>query len=119
MYEYRATVVDWYDADSPMLRVDLGFHTSTQIRFRVHGINAPEVRGVESKLGKIARDAARVLAPIGSVVIVTTHKTGKYGRWLCDLRLPDGTDLAAHLLQEGLARRYDGKGPMPRFTEEA
>ena len=116
MYEYRATVVDWYDADSPKLRVDVGFRAEMEMRFRLRGVNAPEVRGIEADQGRLARDAARALAPLGSMVTIRTHKTGKYGRWLCDVQLADGSDLATRLLDEGLALPYDGKGPMPRFT---
>jgi len=32
----------------------------------------------------------------------------KYGRWLVEIELPDGSDYAQIMVQEGYARLYDG-----------
>lgn len=112
---YRATVVDHYDGDSPTLCVDVGFHMTTEQRFRLLGCNTPETRGPERALGRLAQQVVRSLMPVGSRVHIHTYKEGKYGRWLVSVELADGRDLAETLVTDGYALPYDGRGAMPRF----
>lgn len=86
MYEYRAEVVRWVDGDTVDLLVDLGFTILVATRFRLLGVNTPETNRIVSReAGKAATRFAEDLAPVGSVVLVRSHKTGKYGRWLADI----------------------------------
>ena len=83
MYEYRAEVLRWVDGDTVDLMVDLGFTVLMRTRFRLLGVNTPETnRKASREAGKAAQAFAEELAPQGSVVLVQSHKTGKYGRWL-------------------------------------
>jgi micrococcal nuclease len=83
MYTYRAIVDRWVDGDTVDLVVDLGFTVQVRTRFRLLGIDTPEVNRIASReAGNAAADFARGLAPAGSEVHVVSHKTGKYGRWL-------------------------------------
>lgn len=87
------------------LRVDLGFQMWAETRFRLYGIDTPE-RG---KAGwSEATDAAKMLAPEGSYVVVRSYKDGdKYGRWLGLIQ----TDLGVvnkQLIEGGFAKEYYG-----------
>ena len=87
MYEYRARVTDVYDGDTITCEVDLGFRfAAKKMKFRLYGINTPEVRGPERPEGLKVRDWLRERI-LGKDVIIKTYKdgTGKYGRWLCDV----------------------------------
>ena len=53
---------------------------------------------------KIATERVRELIE-GKEVVIQTKKTGKFGRWLADIYLPDEPDRTVNqlLLEEGLA----------------
>ena len=84
LYHYKAEVIDIYDGDTIRANLDLGFgFVWHEMKFRLHGLDAPEVRGEERHDGLIARDALRVKLAGQDVVIETIKdKTGKYGRYL-------------------------------------
>lgn len=89
MFTFRAVVVSVYDADTITVDVDLGFHQkSEEIKLRLFGINAPEVRGSEKVEGRVSRDWLREQI-LGKGVVIRTYKDGrgkgKYGRWLADV----------------------------------
>jgi micrococcal nuclease len=44
MYEYRAKCVNVVDGDTVDLEIDLGFKTKVVERFRLYGIDTPEIR---------------------------------------------------------------------------
>lgn len=74
------------DGDTVDLRIDLGFRAELKERFRLYGINAPEIN---TPAGKAARDFLSNLLPLGCGVVLVTCKTQeKYGRWLATLWLP-------------------------------
>lgn len=113
MYAYSARVIRWIDGDTVDLRVDLGFHTFVETRFRLYGIDTPE-RG--QKNHDQAKALCESLAPIGSDVFIRTHKDpDKYGRWLADIRGPvidldttSGVNINTRLVEFGLAVPYFG-----------
>lgn len=114
MYDYRATVLRWVDGDTVDLLVDLGFTVQVRQRFRLLGIDTPEVnRKASREAGNAATAYAAGLAPVGCDVVVQSHKTGKFGRWLAVV-LPvdgDGEPLQSvndALLEAGHARPYGG-----------
>ena len=72
MYEYRARVVEVVDGDTIDLSVDLGFHFAFGTRFRLLGINAPELHAENPAPGQAAKAALVKLCPLGSDVIVKT-----------------------------------------------
>lgn len=112
MYQYRATVTDVHDGDTYTLDLDLGFdvHLLGQ-KLRLAHVNAPELATPE---GKTARDWVLSTMPIGTRVTVDTVKAEgereKFGRWLAQVTLPDGSDLGAALIAAGQAVPYEG-GP--------
>ena len=106
MYEYRAFVRSIYDADTIRFDIDLGFGSRLMNQsIRLYGIDAWELRGIEKPLGKLARDAVASLMTKGDGVILSTYrdKKGKYGRWLADVYLADGTHLNHWLVDNGHA----------------
>ena len=104
-YEYTAAVERWIDGDTVELTVDLGFHMTVRDHFRLFGIDTPE-RGRPGAAEAKARAAE--LAPVDSLVIITTTKADKYGRWIADLVTPTGLNVSGVLLAEKLAKPYFG-----------
>lgn len=113
MYLYKMTVTRVVDGDTIEGIVDLGFNVSTTLRFRLLDIDTPETfrprNELEKEHGK--RATARVEELIlGKTVLVRSHKTGKYGRWLAEIFVNDadydaGRQLADILIEEGLAKK--------------
>lgn len=89
LYFYKAKITDVYDADTVTADVDLGFYVWLhEQKFRLFGINAPEVRGGKKEEGFRCRDllASRIS---GKEVLIQSiknpkekDKQEKYGRWL-------------------------------------
>lgn len=109
--QFPAEFVDNYDADTVTLNVDLGFNLILkEERFRLFGINAPEVRGPEREAGLRSKAALRNLIADNTVFIVTIdkEKKGKYGRYLCYLYVvgEDGEAINTSdwLVQNGYAK---------------
>lgn len=112
MYEYRAKLNRVVDGDTVDLIIDLGFNVSLKERFRLLGINAPEVRGPEKVRGKEATAALQKLIEDTPELIVRTEKDskGKYGRWLCWLISRDGiseVNLNLQLVEMGFAEEVE------------
>jgi endonuclease YncB( thermonuclease family) len=113
-FAYYAEIVRWVDGDTVDCRVDLGFKIYTRNRFRLEKIDAWESRGSERELGKLATARAQELAPVGSRVLLTTAKAGKYGRWLAMIYPLDENGVALQsvndtLVEEGHAVPYGEK----------
>jgi len=96
MYEYKAFVVKVYDGDTITVNIDLGFGFSwNKVKIRLYGIDAPEMhKGTLETMfaGERSRDMLAELV-LGQQVIIRTHKDKqeKYGRWLGEVWLLDGT----------------------------
>ena len=107
-YQYRAVITEVYDGDTVTADIDLGFNTWRRgEKLRLHGIDAPEVRGAERPQGLKSRDALRERL-LGREVTVCTIKdeTGKYGRYL--VRIYDGGNpINLWLVDAGYADVYD------------
>lgn len=93
-YVYEAKLKRVIDGDTLELIVDLGFGVLRVDKFRLLGVNTPEVYGVkktseEYARGKIASAVTEQwFEDNGEDVIIRSYdaqkaiKTGKYGRWL-------------------------------------
>ena len=114
MYTYHASIVRVVDGDTIDCDVDLGFHLRARLRFRLLWYDAPEMTGPEKILGLQARDHLELLAT-GLEVMLRTAKGDSFGRWLCDVILPNGDDLVTELVADGWGVRWDGKGQRPQF----
>ena len=102
MYEYQATVVRVIDGDTVDCTIDLGFRIHVDMRFRLTGINAPEMRTAN---GPPAKARLCELMPVGAVFTVRTKKDKqeKYGRYLGRFIDSDGHDVNSRMVFEGFA----------------
>jgi micrococcal nuclease len=88
IYIYKAELISVVDGDTVDLIIDLGFDTSRRERFRLYGIDAPEMN---TEAGKAAKAwLMGVLQPLEAIYVQTLqHKTqakrDKYGRFLAVL----------------------------------
>lgn len=106
MYAYSARVIRWIDGDTVDLRVDLGFRTFAETRFRLYGIDTPE-RG--QKNHDEATALCNSLAPAGADITIHSYKDAdKYGRWLAEIITAAGTSVNAALTGAALAVPYFG-----------
>ena len=111
MYTYQARTKRVIDGDTMEFIVDLGFGVTKEITVRVLDLDTWEVRGKDKRMGLAAKAAAsHLLIPDGNPqpVLLRTRKDrhgddaqGKFGRWLADIRLPDGSDFAERMRELG------------------
>lgn len=103
---YQAVVTKIYDGDTITCDIDMGmdvWHRKTSIR--LHGINAPEIRGDTREEGLKSRDALVAILPVGSTVSITSHSFEKYGRLLATVWHGD-TNINQWMLDNGYAVAY-------------
>ena len=109
-YVYAARCVQVIDGDTLDLDIDLGFHVTLRQRVRLRGIDTPELRGKDKDRAVAARTEVTIWTD-GVELLIRTEldEADKYGRLLAEIWV-DGlaTSLSDHLVERGLARRYDG-----------
>lgn len=79
---YNAEVVSVYDGDTVRMNLELGIGVWIRNEpIRLHGIDAPEVRGSERPQGLLAKEALiNLMADHNLSVQTYKDKRGKYGR---------------------------------------
>lgn len=106
---YRGVVDQVHDGDTVYVKLDVGFDLTIYARVRIEGINAPEL---STAAGKVSRQFAESVLPVGATVIVTSYKWDKYGgRIDGDIEIVSpktdlGTDFATIMLNAGEAVPY-------------
>ncbi len=111
MYDYRATITRVIDGDTVDAQIDLGFTVSVSVRLRLYGIDTPELHSQDdaAKLAAVKAKALTTELLQGKTVKISTYKKpDKYGRYLADIFLEDGTFVNEKIMQEGLANPYFG-----------
>lgn len=107
LYCRRAYVVNVVDGDTFDANVDLGFGIFTRQRFRIKGIDAPEMNCIE---GQISKTYLTELICDQSVTLIS-EKTDSFGRFLADLFITtkkgEQINVGAHLIEKSLAKIYD------------
>jgi micrococcal nuclease len=88
IYIYKAELIRVVDGDTVDLIIDLGFDTLKRERFRLYGIDAPEMRTAAGKEAKAWLWEA--LQPLEAIYVQTIQlstkaKRDKYGRFLAVL----------------------------------
>jgi micrococcal nuclease len=88
IYIYKAELIRVVDGDTVELMIDLGFDTSRKERFRLYGVDAPEMNTAEGKAAKAW--LIGILGPYGAIYVQTIQletkaKRDKYGRFLAVL----------------------------------
>ncbi len=107
-YRYSAIVRRIVDADTLDLDVDMGFRAwRIRERFRLAGINAPEMRGPQRAAGQAAKAYLESMLPIGAPVVIESAKDPDvFGRWIARVWL-NGTCLNDALVAAGHAEVRD------------
>ena len=112
LWTYNARAVHVVDGDTIDLDVDLGFGVRKLDRFRLVGIDTPELNSTNvAERERAARAKERLESLVaGQPLIAHTvkDKREKYGRYLVDLLLPDNRSVSNILGEEGLAVAYTG-----------
>lgn len=103
------------DGDTVDLWVDLGWSMQQKVRFRLNGVDTPELRSSDPEERRLAKEAKQFVldwltwperAHEWPLVVLST-KTGKYGRWLGTVwRVGEDESLNARLIREGFAIPY-------------
>lgn len=112
MYSYWGKVVKVVDGDTYDILVDAGFDIRFQGRFRLLGVDTPEIFGVKRdtedyQRGLAASKFVRSILPAGKWVEVRVYQSNndKYGRWLAEVYV-DGESLAEIILAAGHGVKY-------------
>jgi len=109
VWKFPCQLMDNYDGDTLTLRLDLGFNVHIVQNVRLHGVDAPELRGgaeIVKQAGFLARDRVREFLADKSLVYCSVQWSGKYGRSLGDVEA-DGASLGQYLLENRLAVAYE------------
>jgi len=108
-YTYKAFCSRVIDGDTIVCDwVDVGFHIkTTDLKFRLFGINAPETRTKDKKEKEAGLKAKQwlKLEIEGKEIIIKTYRDKQqdaFGRYLVEIWL-DGVNINDLLVQEGLA----------------
>ena len=111
-WKYRPISYRVYDGDTILdLVLDLGFNVRVEIKTRLMGINAPEVRGDEKEKGFQTKSwlvQKMEEAQIENKLFIQSHtEQGKFGRWLITV-WSGNTNLNKLMVEEGYAefKRY-------------
>jgi len=118
-YVYRVLSYTVTDGDTLALVMDLGFDLRLGMSVRLDGLNAPEVSGAERPAGLVVTERVRQwVSAAGQLYVRSTAKDKYAGRFVGVVLNEAGESLNDWLLQQRLAKPYDGRGPVPRFTAE-
>jgi micrococcal nuclease len=107
-----ARVVDIVDGDTLTVRAHIWLGQEVETRVRLIGIDTPELRGgcdSEREQARAARAALSALVAGRTVTLRDIEADVYGGRVLARLDPVDGVDVAAALVDGGLARPYDGR----------
>lgn len=108
MYTYNAKIIRVLDGDTFEAEIDVGFNIIITDKLRLAEIDTPETwrprNDAERAHGNEAKTFVEDLI-LNMYVVITTEKTGKYGRYIAYVRLPDGRDLTTLLVESGFEKR--------------
>lgn len=104
-------ILSIYDGDTFRCNIKdyppiIGYH----IPVRIYGIDTPELRDKDPKIKALAQKAKQYTVQRlreGKVIILKDIRRDKYFRILATV-LVDGKDLGKELIEQGLAKAYDG-----------
>ena len=113
MYTYKAKVLSVYDGDTITCLLDLGFNIHVKEKFRLYGIDTPEIRTKDLNEKKEGyRSKARLEELIkNKEIYIRVLKKGKFGRWISKIYLTENDILGDNsvnqlLIKEGLAKPF-------------
>ena len=113
MYTYKAKVLSVYDGDTITCLLDLGFNIHVKEKFRLYGIDTPEIRTKDLNEKKEGyRSKARLEELIkNKEIYIRVLKKGKFSRWISKIYLTENDILGDNsvnqlLIKEGLAKPF-------------
>jgi micrococcal nuclease len=106
-------VTNIVDGDTFDATVDLGFHATMALRFRMLGIDTPELRPRGGTAETRASEKKAALAAksflsqqiYGKLVNIETAKGDSFGRWLAEVHLDD-VNINCLMIEAGHAKKY-------------
>jgi len=115
-YTYQGRVERVIDGDTLWAQIDCGFSTVARKKLRLRGIDCPELVTSE---GMRAQEFVEKRIPEGALIVLRTHKSDKFDRYLVDIFyikgsedpekiLTEGTFLNQELLDQGHAQEWRG-----------
>ncbi|MCP4483691.1 MAG: thermonuclease family protein [Arcobacter sp.] len=112
-YTVKAKIVKVYDGDTITAVFPLPMHENSENykwSCRINGIDTPEMRSKDTELKKIAVQARELVKSLilNKTVNLELDNFDKYGRVLCNAFDINGKSIAKTLIEEGLAKEYDG-----------
>ncbi len=99
LFTYPAAVMGVIDGDTFTAAVQLGFGFTTVQTLRLRALDAPEIETAEGREAKAFLEKA---LPRASSVLIRTHRSDKYDRYLADVFV-DGEYVNQKLVEEGFA----------------
>ena len=108
---YEARVIEVLDGDTLVVRARIWLGTEMELRVRLYGVDAPELKGrceAEVRLARDAKDALAGLVRSGAIRL-RNIRYGKYaGRVVARVETEHGEDVALLLSARNLVRAYAG-----------
>lgn len=107
-----ARVLGVVDGDTLAVRVQVWIGQEIETNVRILGIDTPEMHSrcqQERALAKDARTALATLLKDGTVMLYDIRNDKYAGRVLAQAKTADGRDISAHMIEQGLARPYEGQ----------
>lgn len=110
---HKAYLLRVVDGDTIDFTIDVGFRHTTDQRFRLLGLNAPEARGATRDWGLLASDWVSQWIAQYERVEVESHRADSFGRWLGRIYSPTGRSMNDDMIKQGYAVAWDGRGRNP------
>lgn len=116
LYSYtNVEIVRVVDGDTIEAIIDLGFEVLMKMPLRIYGLNTPE-RGQPGYAEATAamkrflkmKPSSRNPNPTSRVSVHTIQSSEKYGRYLAEVFLADGSSLAEKMIKGGFGVAYFG-----------
>lgn len=109
LYLYAGKIVKIVDGDTLLVAVDLGFNVKIDVRLRLRGINAPELKqssaiGVDSldkSEGFLAKEFIEQRLEYVDIVIFQSFKVDLYGRYVADIYYLPGETNKEKIFEQG------------------
>ncbi len=107
LFNYNAKVTNVVDGDTVDATVDLGFNVSTNVRIRLAGINAPEMKSSDKLEREMAELSKKFLSEkiLGKDILLDSTGKDKYGRWVGILYI-NNVPVNNMLISEGYAQPH-------------
>lgn len=107
MFEYHCIIQRVIDGDTVEAEIDLGFDCFYKSPVRLKGINAPELKGRTTTVGRLAKDYLFELLHSGPVTVTTELRKDKdkYGRVLGTF-YANGRNINQEMIDAGHAVSY-------------